>query len=94
MVMGANALFQTILEGHHELTLNSYRDWQMKRAQTSALSLPCMFESESDDEEGFCWLSPAWASLVLSRQVSAVRAGELRDLNRLWCARSENNTFN
>ena len=80
MVMGANALFQTILEGHHELTLNSYRDWQMKRAQTSALSLPCISESER----------PAWCCVVLSRQVSAVRAGELRDLARLWGARSQN----
>ena len=84
----------TALKSYHEKTLESYFEWQMKRAQTSALSLPCILESESDDEEGFCWLSPAWASLVLSRQVSAVRAGELRDLNRLWCARSENNTFN
>ena len=80
MVMGANALFQTILEGHHELTLNSYRDSQMKRAQTSALSLPCISESER----------PAWCCVVLSRQVSAVRAGELRDLARLWGARSQN----
>ena len=80
MVMGANALFQTILEGHHERTLNSYRDWQMKRAQTSALSLPCISESER----------PAWCCAVLSRQVSAVRAGELRDLARLWGARSQN----
>ena len=81
------------LKSYHEITLESYHDWQMKRAQTSALKLPCISETD-DDDEGFCWLSPAWASLVLSRQVSAVRAGELRDLNRLWCARSENNTFN
>ena len=89
MVMGANALFQTILEGHHELTLHSYRDWQMKRAQTSALSLPCISESDDDDEGGGS-LSPAWACVVLSRQVSAVRAGELRDLARLQDARSKN----
>ena len=83
----------TALKSYHETTLESYFDWQMKRAQTSALSLPCILESD-DDDEGFCWLSPAWASLALSRQVSAVRAGELRDLARLWCARRENNTFN
>ena len=88
MVMGE---LSTALKSHHVRTLESYRDWQMKRAQTSALSLPCILESESDDEEGFCWLSPAWASLVLSRQVSAVRAGELRDLARLCGARRENN---
>ena len=81
------------LKSYHVKTLESYRDWQMKRAQTSALSLPCISESD-DDDEGFCWLSPAWASLVLSRQVSAARAGELRDLARLCCARRENNRFN
>ena len=87
MVMGE---LSTALKSYHVRTLESYRDWQMKRAQTSALSLPCISESD-DDDEGGGWLSPAWACVVLSRQVSAARAGEMRDLARLWRARREQN---
>ena len=85
MVMGE---LSTALKSYHVRTPKSYRDWQMKRAQTSALSLPCIPESD-DDDDGGSWLSPAWACLVLSRQVSAAREGELRDLARLWRARRE-----
>ena len=86
MVMGE---LSRALKSYHVRTPKSYRDWQMKRAQTSALSLPCISESDDDDEGGGS-LSPAWACVVLSRHAFAVRAGELRDLARLWDARRKN----
>ena len=83
----------------HDRTLRMYREWKAQRAQTR--KLPCITERGDDEEDGY-WppvtmpipLPARCCCVVLSWQVAAVRAAELRDLARLQAARRNNDSKN
>ena len=90
------------MQGAHESTLRMYREWQAQRAQTRELPCITERGDDEEDGYwppvttdpalGLALAMPIpmlarCCCVVLSCQVAAVRAGELRDLARLRAAR-------